>query len=365
MQKIQVNLPERKYDITISAGLLSNIGYEIASLNLGRKCVIITDDKVSSLYAQKVNRSLADAGYIINMITLPQGEENKNLANVEHSYHHMLSFGLDRKSFVITLGGGLIGDLAGFVAATYMRGIRFIQVPTTLLAAVDASIGGKTGVNLREGKNLVGAFHQPQAVFIDVETLKTLHNRDILSGLAEILKHALICNEELYFFLISNISRILKLDAHPLEHIISESCRIKAKIVEQDEHEEGIRTYLNFGHTIGHAIESLSIEKGIPYRHGEAVSIGMAVALEISSRLGYFNQSKAKEIIEFIKTTGLPVVCSNIQPDEIIQRMRLDKKVIEGKLRFVLLKNIGEPFIANNVPIEVVAETIKARCINA
>ena len=365
MQKIQVNLPERNYDIIIGGGLLGNIGSNIVSLKAGRTCVIITDDKVGSLYAQQVNRSLADAGFVVNIITLRQGEENKNLSNVEYCYHQMLSLGLDRKSFVVALGGGLIGDLAGFVAATYMRGIRFFQVPTTLLAAVDASIGGKTGVNLREGKNLIGAFHQPEAVFIDVETFKTLHNREILSGLAEILKHGLIFDEMLYSYLVNNIMGILKLDAHHLEHIISESCRIKARIVEQDEHEEGIRACLNFGHTIGHAIESLSIEKGIPYRHGEAVSIGMVIALEISSRLGHLNPAKVREIIDFIKSTGLPENCHNIKPEEIIYRMRVDKKIIEGKLRFVLLKNIGEPFIADNIPIEIVAETVKARCMNA
>ena len=261
MPKVRVNLHERSYDISIGNNLLRNIGYDIAVLNLGRKCVVITDDKVGALYARQVCQGLIDAGFITDEITLPQGEDNKCLASVERCYHQMLSFGLDRKSFVVALGGGLIGDLAGFAAATYMRGIRCIQVPTTLLADVDASIGGKTGVNLREGKNLVGAFHQPKAVFIDVDTLKTLNKRDILSGFAEMLKHALIRDRAAYALIKENANHILKLDAHVMEKAIAESCRIKADIVEKDELEENIRALLNFGHTIGHAIESLSIEK--------------------------------------------------------------------------------------------------------
>jgi 3-dehydroquinate synthase len=365
MPKIRINLRERSYDVVTGSSMLRNLGYDITSLNLGRKCVIITDDKVGALYGGAVQKGLTAAGFIVGEITLPQGEDNKCLANVERCYHQMLSFGLDRKSFVVALGGGVIGDLSGYVAATYMRGIRFIQAPTTLLAAVDASIGGKTGVNLREGKNLVGAFHQPQAVFIDVDTLKTLDNRDILSGFAEMLKHALIRDRQLYMYLKENFGRILKHDARIMEHAIISSCKIKADIVEKDEREENIRALLNFGHTIGHAIESLSIEKGKSYRHGEAVSIGMAAALDLSAKLCFMEQSEAREIIDFISECGLPVACSGISHDEIIQRMRTDKKIIEGKLRLVLLKGIGEAFVAEDVEYDAVIEALKARCGNA
>jgi len=361
MARVRVNLGPRSYDIHIGCGVLDNLGYDITELNLGRKCVVITDDKVGKLYADEVVQSLVAADYVVGEIRLPQGEKNKSLKNIERCYHEMLSLRLDRKSFVVALGGGLIGDLAGFAAASYMRGIPIIQVPTTLLADVDASTGGKTGVNLREGKNLVGAFHQPRGVFIDIETLRTLEKRDLRAGFIEVLKHSLIRDGEFYGFLKEDFDKIMEVDTRTMENTISRSVKIKADIVEADERERGSRALLNFGHTIGHAVESLSIEKGQPYRHGEAVAIGIAAALELSVRLEYMDEKVMDDVLDFMSGCGLPVTCDFMKSKEIMERMRTDKKIISDKLRFVLLKKIGEPFIIEDMPYDDVLEVVKAR----
>ena len=362
MVGIRVSLGERSYDISIGSDIIKNIGNDITELNLGRKCVIITDDKVGKLYGNSLLRSLTDAGYTVGEIQLPQGEENKSLKNVERCYHTMLSLGLDRKSFVAALGGGLTGDIAGFVASTFMRGIPFIQVPTTLLADVDASIGGKTGVNLREGKNLVGTFHQPSAVFIDIDTLKTLDKRDLLSGFVEVLKHGLIRDSEFFSYLKENFDRIMEIDSRTMEAAISRSCRIKASIVEEDERESGTRALLNFGHTVGHAVESLSVEMGQAYRHGEAVAIGMAAALDLSVRLGYLNKNDMQDVLDFMSGCGLPIFSDFLNPEQIMERMKADKKIVDDKLRFVLLKDIGDAFIEDDVGYDDVLEVVKTRC---
>ncbi len=362
MARVRVNLGARSYDINIGGGVLDDLGNDITELNLGRKCVVITDDKVGQLYAEQVVNSLAKANYVVGEIRLPQGEENKSLPNVERCYHEMLSLGLDRKSFVVALGGGVIGDLAGFAASTFMRGIPFIQVPTTLLADVDASTGGKTGVNLREGKNLVGAFHQPRGVFIDIDTLKTLEKRDLLSGFVEVLKHSLIRDAEFYSFLKEDFEKIMKIDARTMENTVSRSCVIKARIVEADERETGSRALLNFGHTVGHAIESLSVEMGRPYRHGEAVAIGMAAALELSVRSDYMNEGDMRDVLDFMSACGLPVSCDFIDPEKVVARMKADKKILDDKLRMVLLKRIGEPFIVDDMSYDDVLDVVGPRC---
>ena len=361
MSRVKVKLGERSYEIVIGSGSLKTFGNDLTDLGLGRKCVIITDENVGRLYANHAMASLTDAGYIAGEIRLPQGEENKSLKNVERCYHTMLSLGLDRGSFVVALGGGLIGDLAGFVAATYMRGIPFIQAPTTLLADVDASIGGKTGVNLHEGKNLVGAFHQPRAVFIDTSALKTLEKRDVVAGFVEIIKHALIKDSEFYAFLRRNAARILKLAARMLEETIEWSCRIKAAVVEEDEKESGNRALLNLGHTLGHAIESLSVEMGKPYRHGEAVSIGIALSLDVSVALGRLASGVRDEVLGFMEECSLPLTCEFIDPEQVMDRMKSDKKHVSGELRFIILDGIGSASIESSVDPDVLLEVMKKR----
>jgi len=361
MEKIRVPLAERSYDIIIEAGVTGSIGTAAAALGLGPKCVVISDPQVKRLYGSLVSDSLTQSGFNVEILTIPEGEENKTLDIVERLYREMLLFGLDRKSFVVSLGGGLVGDVAGFAAATYMRGIRFVQVPTTLLAQVDASVGGKVGVNLPEGKNLVGAFHQPSLVLIDSEVLKTLPERELKAGFAEVTKYGIIRDADFFSFLEGNYDDVLLLKASAVEKAVGISCRIKADVVGEDEREEsGLRAILNFGHTVGHSIEALTDYN--TYRHGEAVAIGMACATQISSRLGHLSENDANRIVSLLSNAGLPVTFSGLDVDQIVSRMRFDKKAVSDKIRFVLAKKIGEVFLTDDVPLEVVSGILRERC---
>jgi 3-dehydroquinate synthase len=360
MEKITVSLGERSYDIIIEAGGIARLGAYLGGLRLGAKCAVITDPRVKGLCGSLVTNSLADAGLKVDVVTFPEGEENKTLAAVERLYHEMLSLGLDRKSFVVALGGGLVGDVAGFAAATYMRGIRFVQVPTTLLAQVDASVGGKVGVNLPEGKNLVGAFHQPSLVLIDPDVLRTLDPRDLKAGFAEVIKYGIIRDADFFSFLEENWEAILSLEPSAMEKVIAVSCRIKAGVVAADEREEsGLRAILNFGHTVAHAIEALS--DYTTYRHGEAVAIGMALAADISARLGHLPKGDADRIESLLKSVGLPVTFSGLDTGQLVSRMRFDKKAHGERIRFVLARKIGEVFLTDGVPRDTVAEVLRER----
>jgi len=360
MEKIRVPLGERSYEIIIEAGGIARIGEAVAPLGFGRNGVIVSDPQVKRLYGAPVADSLAKSGFSVETLTIPAGEEHKTLETVARLYHEMLPLGLDRKSFVVALGGGLVGDVAGFAAATYMRGIPFVQVPTTLLSQVDASIGGKVGVNLPEGKNLVGAFHQPSFVLIDPNVLRTLPARELRSGFAEVIKYGVIRDASFFSFLEENYEDILLLRSAAVERVIATSCRIKAEVVAGDEREEsGLRAILNFGHTIAHSLEALTDYRA--YLHGEAVSLGMACAADISSRLGYLPESDADRIVELLKDAGLPATFSGLDAEQIVSRMRFDKKVLGEKIRFVLARRVGEVFLSDDAPLELVSTVLRER----
>ncbi len=362
MEKITVPLGERSYDILIEASSLSKVGSVVVALGFGRKAVVVSDDNVEPLYGDSVSDSLTSAGFDVKTLIFSAGEENKTLETVERLYHDMLSFGLDRKSFVVALGGGLVGDVAGFAAATYMRGIPFVQVPTTLLAQVDASVGGKVGVNLTEGKNLVGAFHQPSFVLIDPDVLETLDERDVKAGFAEVVKYGIIRDADFFSFLEENYRDILSLEPSAVEKAVAISCRIKADVVAADEREEsGLRAILNFGHTIAHSLEALTDYN--TYRHGEAVAIGMACAAEISSRLGYLAEGDSLRISTLLENAGLPVTFSGADVEQMIATMRFDKKTLGEKIRFVLVKEMGDVFLSDEVSLKVVEEVLRGRCV--
>ena len=279
MRNVHVSLGNRSYAIQIAPGLLQKLGGEWARLKLGTRCAIITDTNVGRHFAKPVYESLVRAGFEPVLITVSAGEKSKRISVVESCYDRLAGHRLERKSFVVALGGGVVGDLAGFVAATYLRGIPFVQVPTTLLAQVDSSVGVKTGVNLKAGKNLVGAFYQPQLVLCDLDTLKTLPEREYISGLAEVIKYGIIYDAELFAQLERDLPKILKRDQKVLAAVITRCCEIKAEIVSKDETESGLRSILNFGHTLGHAIENSSGYGN--FLHGEAISIGQVAAAKV------------------------------------------------------------------------------------
>jgi 3-dehydroquinate synthase len=352
---VRVELAERSYDVYIGSGLLPHIGQYSTEVVSRKKCAVVTDSNVAPLYAQTVLDSLAGAGIEAFLITVPAGESSKSMAVVEDVCSQMLRAGLDRKSFLIALGGGVIGDLAGFAASIFMRGIPFIQVPTTILSQVDSSVGGKTGVNTAEGKNLIGTFYQPKLVIADVDTLQTLPSREYCEGFAEIIKHAAI-RDALMFEAISDVAD----EKGDLAELIRRNVAIKARIVEQDEHEtSGLRALLNFGHTIGHAIEA-----SVPYGellHGEAISLGMVAAARLSSQIGGLPVVVPAKVIGLLKRFGLPTTLpADIDAETILDRMKHDKKFSEGKIRFVLLRSLGNAFVSQDVTLTHIANAIKA-----
>lgn len=338
MDTIRVNLGSRAYDIHVGSDLLHRMGTLVEPLALGRHLGIITHPELATRYGATVVESLRGAGHDVTVLTVPPGEESKSLDQATHLFRDLVRARLDRGSALIGLGGGVVGDLVGFVAATLYRGIRFINIPTSLLAQVDSSVGGKTGVNLPEGKNLVGAFHQPSLVVADVLTLRTLPEREFRSGLAEVVKHGMISDEALFSTLENAADRILQRDAELLQTIVSRSCAIKAKIVEADEREAGLRAMLNFGHTLGHAIEA-----GLGYgaiMHGEAVAHGMVLAAALSVRRGLCPKEDAVRLQRLLNRFGLldePVP----SPESLETYMLSDKKTRDGVLQFVLTRGVG------------------------
>ncbi|MEY4385003.1 MAG: hypothetical protein RLY20_286 [Verrucomicrobiota bacterium] len=350
MRTVQVPLGQRSYQIKIAPKLLPRLGEECRRLKLGARCAVITDAKVGPRYAAKAIASLKRAGFEPVVITVPAGETAKSLTNVQRCYDQLAANRLERKSFIIALGGGVVGDLAGFVAATYLRGIPFVQVPTTLLAQVDSSVGGKTGVNLKAGKNLVGAFYQPRLVLCDLDTLKTLPPREFRAGLAEVIKYGIIYDEPLFRRLERDLPKLLRKQTAVLEPVIARCCEIKADVVGQDETESGLRAILNFGHTIGHALEAISSYG--KYLHGEAISIGQVAAAQLSSGLLGFPTEHTARVTELFQRAGLPttVKLSRAQRRDLFNAMRLDKKVSAGEVKFVLAKKIGKVVWGQRVP---------------
>ncbi len=342
MRNVHVPLGSRSYPIKISSGLLSRLGSECARLKLGRRCAVITDKNVGQRYARAALKSLSASGFEPILVTVPAGEKSKRVAMVEYCYDALATHRLERKSFIVALGGGVVGDLAGFVAATYLRGIPFVQVPTTLLSQVDSSVGGKTGVNLKSGKNLVGAFYQPRLVLCDLETLMTLPEREYISGLAEVIKYGIIYDSILFAQLERNLPALLKRDASTLRDVVARCCEIKADVVGQDETESGLRAILNFGHTLGHAIENSSGYG--KYLHGEAISIGQAAAAKLSHTVLGLTTRDVERIEQLFVRAGLPVKIKldSARLKKLFAAMKLDKKVSGGEVKFVLAEKIGK-----------------------
>jgi 3-dehydroquinate synthase len=309
---------------------------------LGQRGVIVTDDRVGPRYARTVQDALMAYGYKVETITIPHGETSKQWRVVQDCYNQLAAARLERGSFVVALGGGVVGDLAGFVAATYLRGVDFVQIPTTLLAQVDSSVGGKVGINLKAGKNLVGAFYQPKLVLCDLDTLKSLPKREFRAGMAEVIKYGIIWDAKLFQMLETQIKGILKLDLGLLEQVVARCCQIKAKVVGQDEKEGGLRAILNYGHTIGHAIEAIT--RYGTYLHGEAISVGQVAAGHLSEALTGLKTSEAKRIEALFKATGLPtrISLNRAQRKRLLEAMQLDKKVSQGQVKFVLATRLGK-----------------------
>lgn len=348
MADVRIHAPGGSYLIHILPRALERAGELIAKLGLTPRALIITDENVAPLYGDKILTCLRQADIAAELAIVQAGESAKALSVAEKLYTTAIESGLDRKSPIIALGGGVIGDLAGFIAATYQRGVPFIQLPTTLLAQVDSSVGGKVAVNHPLGKNMIGLFYQPKLVLADTDTLKTLPRRELASGLAEILKHGLIADPALLEYTVSHAEHLLGCDGQSLTKVVERSCEIKADVVMQDEREESLRMILNFGHTIGHAVEAATgYEK---YRHGEAVAIGMYGAALLSHRLKLCSDEVVKAVYRAIERLNLPASAPGCDPEELLANASRDKKKLGGSIRWVLLKDIGHVEIHSDVP---------------
>jgi 3-dehydroquinate synthase len=346
-ETVEVPLGERSYKIFIGPGILTELHEYLKQNPVGNRYLIVTDSNVADLVGEDLLQLLSGAGLPAHLIIFEAGEESKNLATIEDITRKMVRAGADRKSAVIALGGGVAGDMAAFAASIFMRGIDFIQLPTTYLAQVDSSVGGKTGVNLPEGKNLVGTFYQPRAVFADIGTLATLPQSEIRNGLAEVVKYGMIRDPELFSFLEEKWWDVLNLEPHATCHIVKRSCEIKADVVARDELEGGLRRILNFGHTIGHAVEAAS---GYRIPHGEAVAMGMVAVAKIAASKGIFDQADLERLVSLLERLGLPTrIPEGISRDEIADGLIHDKKAIGGKVFFVLPTGIGETEITTDV----------------
>ncbi|MGI6456393.1 MAG: 3-dehydroquinate synthase [bacterium] len=352
---ITVGLGERSYEIAVGRGLLDSLGEWAKTLKMHSPIVVITDSNAGPLYAGQVINALQCAGYEGAVLTFPAGEPSKNLNTIARLYDGLVDHRPERRSGIVALGGGVVGDVAGFVASTYLRGIRFIQVPTTLLAQVDASVGGKVGIDHAGGKNLIGSFHQPSAVIIDTNTLRSLDQRQIRAGLAEIIKHGVIADVELFEKVSQTISTLLEVDDDLYAEIIPWNCRIKSEVVEQDEKEQGLRAILNFGHTIGHAVEALT--HYTTYLHGEAVAIGMLVEAQLGMRLGITPPDVVHRLWELLVQVGYPLHKPELSTETLIDCMFRDKKVEGGKLRFIFPVEMGKVLIQPVDDLKRIRET--------
>ena len=357
MQTLRVDLGSRAYPVYFGSGLIARPEVLVPFIQGGRAAVV-TNTTVAPLYMERLASGLTASGLDVVKIVLPDGEVYKNWETLNVIFDRLLEARCDRQITLIALGGGVIGDLAGFAAATYQRGVPIIQVPTTLLAQVDSSVGGKTAINHPSGKNMIGAFHQPLAVLADVNTLATLPERELRAGLAEVIKHGLIRDLGFFEWIEANIGRLLARDTEALVHAVRRSCEIKAEIVALDERETGPRALLNLGHTFGHAIET-AMGYGA-WLHGEAVAAGMVMAADLSHRLGSVGKDDVRRVVALLKRTGLPVTVSGITAPRFIELMSVDKKAAAGRPRFVLLERLGSAVIRGDVPQDALLATLGA-----
>ena len=351
---LSLTLERHSYPIYIGTGLIQQIKYFEPHIK-GQHIVIVSNTTVAPLYAEVLQKTLSPLNKKISLLILPDGEVYKAWGTLNKIFDHLIEHQADRSTTLIALGGGVIGDMTGFAAATYMRGIPFIQVPTTLLAQVDSSVGGKTGINHPAGKNMIGAFWQPTAVIADVDTLKSLPSRELSAGLAEVIKHGAIADAHFFSWLEKNIHALNQYQVQALAYVVQRSCEIKAHVVMQDERESGIRAILNFGHTFGHAIET-ALGYGV-WLHGEAVGCGMVMASRLSVQRGYISEEIFKRIVDLIAAAQLPIVQPQIEAEKFFELMQSDKKVYAGEIRCVLLRALGEAFI-EAVPKENLLEVI-------
>ncbi len=355
MSKVYIDLGDRSYDVWCDYGMLDSLGEKILSLGVPKQCAIITDSNVEKFYFESTLAALKTAGISVSKHVVEAGEASKSMANVEQICREMTQSGHGRKSFILALGGGVVGDLAGFVAAVFYRGIPFIQIPTTIVSQVDSSVGGKTGVNLPEGKNLVGAFHQPSMVIVDPATLSTLPGREYREGYAEVIKHAAIRDAAMF----DDLERLDPFDQRPPAELLAKNLAIKARVVEEDEQElNDTRALLNFGHTIGHGIEA-----SVPYGellHGEAISLGMRAAVYLSEKRSTLSRAEGSRILDLLEKFELPLVLDqSITTEIIMQKLFTDKKFMLGSIRFVLLKELGVSFVSDEVTEPDLIEAIE------
>jgi 3-dehydroquinate synthase len=340
MQTLTVNLGDRSYPIHVGAGLLDRAGELLQQAGMRGKVAVVTNPTVAQLYLDPLHEALINAEFEVTPILLPDGEEHKNLKSLVSIYDRLIRERFERKSCVLALGGGVVGDVAGFAAATYLRGVSYVQVPTTLLAQVDSSVGGKTGINHESGKNLIGAFYQPKLVLIDIAVLRTLPQRELVAGLAEVIKYGIIRDPALFGLLEQRMEKLLGSDRELLSQVIQIACAIKARIVEADEREDDYRAVLNFGHTIGHALEAVTGYRQL--LHGEAVAVGMVKAAALSVQQGFCDKASFNRVVALVRKAGLPVeIPLGVLPQNLIQAMEVDKKVAGGKIKFILCEGIG------------------------
>ncbi len=355
MRKVKVALGGKSYQVYIGPGLLAQTGRWLSESGFSGKLVIITDPTVNKLYGDVLNQGLTKDDFSVNTLLVPEGEEQKSLETAGRLYHELTNCYAERTTPILALGGGVIGDLAGFVAATYLRGVPLVQIPTTLLAQVDSSVGGKVAVDHGQLKNMIGTFYQPGLIIADIDTLKTLPAEELANGLAEVIKSAAIRGEKFFTFLEQNLDKIKSLDEGALEEIVFQSVKIKAEVVEKDEMDLGLRNILNYGHTIGHALESVS---NFSIGHGNTVAIGMLAAARISHMMGILDGNEVVRLKKVIEQAGLPTEMPNLESTEIIKAMKHDKKIRRDKVRFVLLKSIGNVFITDEVSPSLVEKVL-------
>jgi 3-dehydroquinate synthase len=357
MKTLHVDLASRSYPIYIGTNLLEQPALFEPHLKSSTTVFIVSNTTVAPLYAKTLTSTLSQLGKTVRLLELPDGESFKDWQHLQLIFDELLAHGADRQSMIVALGGGVVGDMAGFGAASFMRGIRFIQVPTTLLAQVDSSVGGKTGINHPLGKNMIGAFHQPVAVIADLNTLRTLPPRELSAGLAEVIKHGAIADADFLDWIEANTGALLACDTNAMAHAVLRSCEIKSAVVSADEREGGIRATLNFGHTFGHAIES-----GLGYGewlHGEAVGCGMVMAADLSARLGQIGQADAQRLKRIIASMHLPIAPPKLGSQRFMELMQVDKKTEAGQIRYITLGSIGAARI-QQVPDATVIATLVA-----
>jgi 3-dehydroquinate synthase len=354
---VDVALGERAYDIIIGRDVLQSLGARIAALRPGVRTAIVTDRTVAKYWLKPTEAALAEAGIPSSAVVVEEGESSKSYAVLEKVCESLIEAKIERNDLVIALGGGVVGDLAGFSAAILRRGVDFVQVPTSLLAQVDSSVGGKTGINSPRGKNLIGAFHQPVAVIADTDTLNSLPDREISAGIAEVIKYGCIWDLELLGWLDTNMARLRAREPDALTHAIYRSCSIKAAVVAQDEREQGLRAILNFGHTFGHAIEAATGYE--VYLHGEAVGLGMLMAADLSRRLGLIDTPARNLIHELVRRAGLPIEPPRIGAARALELMQMDKKVLAGTVRLVLLERLGNATVVGKYDQSALEATLQ------